>query len=147
MSRTQVLGREPATGQGVIVTIEEGMIRLVESTDEPSDLWISSGLVDLQVNGYFGLDLNGPDPTAKTVSELARALLSTGVTSFAPTVITSSEKEIVHRVASIAEACAGDSVAAACIPFIHVEGPASRRAMGSVVLIRWNQSGRPLHGV
>jgi N-acetylglucosamine-6-phosphate deacetylase len=123
MSRTQVLGREPATGRSVIVTIEKGRILLVESTDIPSDLWISAGLVDLQVNGYFGLDLNGHDPSAKTVSKLARALLATGVTSFAPTVITAPEEAIVHRLACIADACARDSIAAACIPFIHMEGP------------------------
>jgi N-acetylglucosamine-6-phosphate deacetylase len=123
VSRTQVLGREPVTGRVVMVTIEEDMILLVEPTDAPSDLWISAGLVDLQVNGYFGLDLNGHDPSAKTVSNLARALLATGVTSFAPTLITSPETEIVRRLACIAEACAKDSVAAACIPFIHMEGP------------------------
>jgi len=123
VGRTQVLGREPATGRSIRVTIEEGMILLVESTDESSDLWIAAGLVDLQVNGYFGLDLNGHDPSANTVSKLARVLLTTGVTSFAPTVISAPEKEIVHRLECIAEACANDSVAAACIPFIHVEGP------------------------
>lgn len=123
MSRTQVAGRDPATGRGVMVTIEEGSIALVEPTDATSGPWISAGLVDLQVNGYFGLDLNGNDPSAETVSKLARALLATGVTSFAPTVITAPEKEILRRVACIAEACANDSVAAACIPFIHMEGP------------------------
>jgi N-acetylglucosamine-6-phosphate deacetylase len=123
VSQTEVLGRDPATGGSVVAFIEKDKICRIESTDSPSDLWISSGLVDLQVNGYLGLDLNGPDLSPRIVSELARALLATGVTSFAPTVITSSEKEITHRVASIAEACVRDSVVAGCVPFIHLEGP------------------------
>jgi N-acetylglucosamine-6-phosphate deacetylase len=123
VGRTHVLGREPATGRSIMVTVDDGVIVLIEPTNAAADLWIASGLVDLQVNGYFGLDLNGSDANAATVSRLARALLATGVTCFAPTVITSSEDEIVRRVENTAEACANDSVAAACIPFIHVEGP------------------------
>jgi N-acetylglucosamine-6-phosphate deacetylase len=121
--QTQVLGREPATGHCVLVTIEADVIVRVESTDATSDLWISAGLVDLQVNGYRGLDINGRDLGANTVSKLARALVETGVTCFAPTVITSPEKEILHRLGCIAQACADDPVAAACIPFVHLEGP------------------------
>ena len=41
------------------------------------------------------VDLNGHDPSANIVSKLARARLATGVTSFAPTVITSPENETV----------------------------------------------------
>lgn len=123
MSKQQLCGRDAATGCQSLVTIEEDIILQIESTDEPSDLWISSGLVDLQVNGYCGLDLNGPDLTAKTVSELTRALLATGVTTFVPTVITSAEGETLRRLGAIADAHAKDSVAAACIPYIQMEGP------------------------
>lgn len=118
-----MLGREPATGHGVLVTIEADVIVQLEPTDAPSDLWLSAGLVDLQVNGYRGLDINGRNLDANTVSKLARALIETGATCFAPTVITSPENEILHRLRCIAQACADDPVAAACIPFVHLEGP------------------------
>jgi N-acetylglucosamine-6-phosphate deacetylase len=123
VSKQQLRGRDAASGRQIIVTIEEGVILQIESTDEPSDLWISPGFVDLQVNGYLGLDLNGPGLNAETVSNLARALLATGVTTFVPTIITSPEQEILHRLTAIAEAHASDSVAAACIPYVHMEGP------------------------
>jgi len=123
VSRSQLSGRNPATGQGVLLSIEDGKIVHVESLDAIDQPWISAGLVDLQVNGYRGFDVNGPEVCAGTTSQLARALLATGVTTFAPTVCTSSENEMLHRLSSIAQACAADPVAAACIPFIHVEGP------------------------
>ena len=89
MSRSQLSGRDPATGQGILLSIENGKIALVESLDAVDQPWISAGLVDLQVNGYRGFDANGADVCAGTISQLARALLATGVTTFAPTVCTS----------------------------------------------------------
>jgi N-acetylglucosamine-6-phosphate deacetylase len=103
--------------------MEDGMIASIEEHDGPCDLWISAGLIDLQVNGYAGLDVNGEDVTPKTIIGLVHAVLATGVTSFAPTVITASETTILRSLRAIADARAGDSLAAACIPFIHVEGP------------------------
>ena len=128
MSTTQLLGRDTATGHSIVVTLEEDAILSIEPSNQPSNLWISAGLVDLQVNGYLGLDLNGrdlkgQDVSGETVSQLTRFLLATGVTTFLPTIITAPEKGTLHRLASIAEARAKDSVAAACIPYVHMEGP------------------------
>ena len=123
MSRLQVSGRDPATGRCILLSIENGRIASIEPSDEPCEFFISAGLVDLQVNGYLGLDLNAQKLHPETVSKLTRALLRTGVTTFAPTVITAPEEEIVQRLAAIAEAREHDAIAAGCIPYIHVEGP------------------------
>lgn len=123
MSRHTIIGREPATGRCVEVTVEGDTVMSIEDTAEPCPFWISAGLIDLQVNGYAGLDLNGTDIVPDTVAALSRALLTMGVTSFAATVITAREEEMVHRLRTIAEGCSRDAVAAACIPLIHVEGP------------------------
>jgi N-acetylglucosamine-6-phosphate deacetylase len=118
-----ISGRDPATGEGITVTIEGGLIISVDVGPLECDLWISPGLVDLQVNGYRGFDLNGGNVSPETVSQLTRALLGTGVTTFVPTLITALEPEILHRLACIASSRASDSVARKCIPFIHLEGP------------------------
>lgn len=123
MSRKEILGRELSTGRSIVVTIEDSTIHSIQDSDEATDLWISAGLVDLQVNGYRGLDLNGSDLTRHTVSRLVRALLADGVTTFAPTIITASESAIVQRLACVAATRAHDPIAAACIPYIHLEGP------------------------
>jgi N-acetylglucosamine-6-phosphate deacetylase len=117
------LGRDPATGHGIRITIEDSKIVLIEPADTADPLWISAGLVDLQVNGYLGFDVNETEMCAETVSKLTRALLVTGVTTFAPTVCTGTERNMLHQLSSIAQACSRDPVAASCIPFIHVEGP------------------------
>src|SRR5215212_4354741 len=48
---------------------------------------VAPGLIDLQVNGGFGVEV-GEDPEA--IRTLAARLLASGVTAFLPTVITSS---------------------------------------------------------
>jgi N-acetylglucosamine-6-phosphate deacetylase len=123
VSQLHISGREPATGRCITVTIEAGLIVSVEAAHQDCDLWISAGLIDLQVNGYRGLDLNSCAVSSETVSQLTRALLATGVTTFAPTVITAPESGILQRLACVAQACTSDSVARQCIPYIHVEGP------------------------
>jgi N-acetylglucosamine-6-phosphate deacetylase len=123
VSRTEILGRNLSTGASILVKLEEKTIFSIEPSNEAPDLWISAGLVDLQVNGYLGLDLNGPNLTSETISQLVRSLLATGVTTFAPTVITAAEESIIQRLTCIANTCTHDPVVAACIPYIHVEGP------------------------
>ena len=53
------------------------------------------GFVDLQVNGFAGVDFLGAD--ADGYAEAADALLETGVTAFLPTFITSSEADLSPR--------------------------------------------------
>jgi N-acetylglucosamine-6-phosphate deacetylase len=78
------------------------------------------GLVDLQVNGYYGVEFQNAD--ADSWAAVARRLPETGTTAFLPTMIT----------APVAELAAGLSAAAAFVPAmnegarvlgVHVEGP------------------------
>ncbi|HXJ23520.1 MAG TPA: N-acetylglucosamine-6-phosphate deacetylase [Polyangia bacterium] len=78
---------------------------------------VSPGLVDLQCNGAFGLEVGG-DPAA--LAELARRLPSTGVTTFLPTVI--SADAAAYRAAAAAWGAARGAAGAA-MPGLHLEGP------------------------
>lgn len=82
------------------------------------------GLVDLQVNGYAGYDVNADDVDVDTVAGLTRALWAQGVTTYLPTVITASEEKICHVLSVIAAARRSDPLFAHTIPGVHVEGPA-----------------------
>ncbi|MGM7699941.1 N-acetylglucosamine-6-phosphate deacetylase [Microbacterium sp. A84] len=81
------------------------------------------GLIDLQVNGFRGHDVNADDVTAETIVALTRALWAEGVTRYLPTVITASEEKILHVLAAIIEARSMDALIAHSIAGIHVEGP------------------------
>jgi N-acetylglucosamine-6-phosphate deacetylase len=75
------------------------------------------GLFDLQVNGFAGIDFNGPDLTADRVREALERLRATGVTRCLPTLITSSFDDFARN-ARILAGVSDDAIAG-----IHMEGP------------------------
>jgi N-acetylglucosamine-6-phosphate deacetylase len=81
------------------------------------------GFVDLQVNGYFGIELQtaGADGWAMVAARLPE----TGVTAFLPTFITSPADRLIAAVGSAAGFAPGLTAepAAARVLGIHLEGP------------------------
>ena len=119
----KVTGRDPATGRTLSVTTEGGVIAEVRPAKGATDLWLAPGLVDLQVNGFAGHDVNDAEVSAETLVELVRALRRVGVTTVLPTVVTASERHITRAVAVIGQARDADPGVAHAIPYVHVEGP------------------------
>ncbi|GAA4898111.1 N-acetylglucosamine-6-phosphate deacetylase [Tessaracoccus lubricantis] len=84
---------------------------------------VRPGLVDLQVNGYMGHDVNSPSVTPDEIAHLTRALWGAGTTKFLPTIITGPRSRMLQSARSIAQARREDPLVAASIIGIHVEGP------------------------
>lgn len=83
------------------------------------------GLVDLQVNGYGGLDFNGPLESI-TLPDLRRVLeriRRRGVTAILATFTTDAAALMAGRMARFAELRRQDELVAEMIPGFHVEGP------------------------
>jgi N-acetylglucosamine-6-phosphate deacetylase len=74
------------------------------------------GFVDLQVNGFAGVDLLGAD--ADGYRRAGEALLETGVTAYLPTFISAPEEELLAALGSVPAEPGG-----ARILGIHLEGP------------------------
>lgn len=123
MALNAIDGRDPATGRPIRVRIETGRIAAVEPGPPDATAWLAPGLVDIQVNGWGGHDLNAPGLTPETVGAFVRAILATGTTTLLPTLITASEQRLTQAIAAIVTACAADPAVAAAIPGLHVEGP------------------------
>ena len=131
MSKTvAITGRDPATGLGIAITIENGLIVAIAPDDGAGHLYLSTGLIDLQVNGYGGIDLNSGDVTPARVLALAEVMAGLGVTTFLPTLITASEQSIILALKAIAEARKLYRLVEAMVPFVHVEGPSVSPADG-----------------
>ncbi|WP_395675465.1 N-acetylglucosamine-6-phosphate deacetylase [Inquilinus sp.] len=118
-----ITGRDPATGRSLAVTVAAGRVAAIEDGPPGETAWLSAGLVDLQVNGFAGHDLNGGGLVPETVARLTSVLRADGVTSFLPTLITASEASITAALAAIAAARAADPLVAHTIPAVHVESP------------------------
>jgi N-acetylglucosamine-6-phosphate deacetylase len=123
MNVQSITGRDPQSGRSTTLFIEDGAIVRIEESSAASDLFLSPGLVDLQVNGCSGFDVNSPQLTPDMIVGLVDAMLSRGVTCFAPTIITAPEVSICQALRTIAQARHNQPRVAACVPFVHVEGP------------------------
>jgi N-acetylglucosamine-6-phosphate deacetylase len=106
--------------------------RAVTSVDElvqPPDVdhFLAPGFIDLQVNGFAGVDYNDPAITHEAIARSIGTMFETGVTRFLATLITGPEQRIVAALRKLSAAKAefqsarmpeGDAMEA-----FHIEGP------------------------
>jgi len=79
------------------------------------------GFVDLQVNGYKGIDFNAADLSIDQIHEVSEHLWELGVVAYCPTVATSSIENYDRNIPLFAKAY--NSKKGARILGIHLEGP------------------------
>ena len=152
-----VRGLDPATGDLLEITADT-TITCIDRRPAPADEdlpYLAPGLIDLQVNGYAGIDVNGPDVTSERILEITAALARIGVTTWVPTIVTASEDAICTSLRAIAEARSRSAQLTHAVPFAHVEGPfisdqdgprgvhdaAQIRPIDSDEVSRWQQAG------
>jgi N-acetylglucosamine-6-phosphate deacetylase len=74
------------TGESIIVTLNKGIItdiRTVPDDCDYKDQWlIAPGLVDLQMNGFRGIDLNVFPMDSERVHSMVHEVWKEGVTTF-----------------------------------------------------------------
>lgn len=119
----RLVGRDPETGRGLAVGIEGGRVGSIEAAEYDGPLYLSAGLVDLQINGYSHHDLNDGAVTPERVLALTEVMLSLGTTTYLPTLVTASEINITLGLKAIREARERYPVVKRAVPFVHVEGP------------------------
>src|SRR4051812_29248393 len=114
------LGVEAALVDGLLVRgdveVDEGRIVAVALASPSGRGLAVPGFVDLQVNGFAGVDFLDAD--ADGYRRAGLALLETGVTAYLPTLITSPEE---HLLAALAEVPVADEHPR--ILGVHLEGP------------------------
>jgi N-acetylglucosamine-6-phosphate deacetylase len=109
---------------GVQITVKKGIIQSIEqSILENPNIYIAPGLVDLQVNGYMGIDFNDISLTESEIEKVCRFLAAEGVTTFYPTIITNSYENITKLVRIITDAIEKNDLVRKMVPGIHLEGP------------------------
>jgi N-acetylglucosamine-6-phosphate deacetylase len=84
---------------------------------------VSSGFLDIQVNGYGGVDFNQDDLTAEALDRACAKLQADGVDGILATVITDSQERMERRLANLARHREKSELARRIIRGIHIEGP------------------------
>jgi N-acetylglucosamine-6-phosphate deacetylase len=118
-----IKGRHYRTGAGIAVSLKEPAIAGLRGARADDAPYIGPGIVDLQINGFRGLDFNTLPVADDLPGNVTRELWSEGVTSYLATVITNASDAIEACVEAIARACKRDPDAGAGIAGIHLEGP------------------------
>lgn len=103
--------------------VGDRLIELVPVNEPDVTLCIAPGLIDLHINGVNGIDFNNPALTVQQMIDATEFLLSIGVTTYVPTVITNSDEDICTLVSTIADACRFSDLVNDCVWGIHLEGP------------------------
>jgi N-acetylglucosamine-6-phosphate deacetylase len=108
-------------GEGSIADVspDDSLVAEAHEVHDHAGSLILPGFVDLQVNGAFGVDVASE---SSRLPELSRALLSTGTTSYLPTVISSSEGLYEEALPAIGAAENSNGHGAEVLG-VHLEGP------------------------
>jgi len=69
---TRIAGIDPRSGRPIEILVRDGLIAEIRSASSGNGLYVSPRLVDLQVNGFGGADLNESDLRPETVLQFIR---------------------------------------------------------------------------
>src|SRR5258706_10905589 len=114
-------GVDAITGSPVEITFERN-IESVRAAARAPETYVAPGWVDIQVNGFAGVDYNSPVTPHEEIARSIQVLYSTGVTRFYPTVITGSPDDMLGAIANLCRAKEALAEGEAMDGF-HVEGP------------------------
>lgn len=89
------------------------------------------GFVDLQVNGFIGVDFSSATLTEEDAVRACRALLARGTAAFLPTMITSTVKLYERNLPLLASVLERKEFAGH-LPGLHLEGPFISKEPGAV---------------
>ena len=116
-----LLGKDVTTGSAVEVIFDQ-TIEAVRPSSAAPEVYLSPGWIDVQVNGFAGVDYNVGVTSQEEIARSIEVLFSTGVTRFYPTVITGSPDDMLSALRNLARA--KDSLAdGESMDGFHVEGP------------------------
>lgn len=115
------LGTDAATDRSVAIDFAETILT-VNPGGPAESVWLAPGFVDLQVNGFAGVDFNDPHSTVEEIGRALDAMFATGVTRCLPTVITGPPDAMLASLANLRRAQTELPLGRAVVGF-HVEGP------------------------
>ena len=113
-------------GQGYSrISLADGRIAQVEriGPEEQSAPYCSPGFVDLQINGFAGIDFSSPDLDEAALARILPTLWSTGTTSIFATLITNTLEQLARNFRQLEQARKSVPGFAETVPGYHLEGP------------------------
>ena len=115
-------GNIPNSGYARI-QVDDGVVAAADMEPErPGAAVLSPGLIDIQLNGFAGIDFSDPQLEPEIAIGVLPHLFRTGVTSFCPTLVTNSRKNLLRNFRVMEQARTARLFRLAT-PCYHLEGP------------------------
>ncbi len=113
--------RHYRTRAPMTLTVEAGrFLSLAPAAEREGLPWIAPGLIDLQVNGFGGVDFNRPGLTPEAWQQACTRLRAQGCTGFLATLITHSDAETTALLQTLR--ARREAAPENCLGY-HLEGP------------------------
>jgi N-acetylglucosamine-6-phosphate deacetylase len=121
----ELQGRLYSNGKPVRVCWEGGVIERVEETARApeTELWIAPALLDLQINGFAGVDFQQPQLSEAELVIAARGLQEAGCGRFLVTLVSAEWPKMLTQLRRLRALRDGSPQLQAAIAGWHVEGP------------------------
>lgn len=97
------------------------IVRL-EKDDKTPEIYIAPGLIDIQINGYMGVDFGNPDLDINDLHKVVKSLWKEGVTTFLPTLTSADHEKLIKCFTTLSRAFDDPDISPS-IPGFHLEGP------------------------
>ena len=124
MNAQSCYGRDPRSGEVIEVRFANAITAVEPVLGTSSvETHLSPGWIDIQVNGFAGVDYCSPHTSIEEIARSVQVLFSTGVTRFFPTVITGSSEGMAGAIANLAKAKASLPLEGRAMEGFHIEGP------------------------
>lgn len=124
MSEQSAIGRHYLSGRTVEVRWVDGVITSTTVVEDgPADRWLAPGLVDVQINGYAGVDFQRDDVSAAELLKAADGLQRDGCGRWMLTLITADWSVLLARLAHLRRLRENSESLQRRIVGWHVEGP------------------------
>src|SRR5579871_5345737 len=118
------IGKHFASGEPVEISFDSAITGVdpLLSSDTLGGMFLAPGFIDLQVNGFAGVDYNSPSAAREEIERSIQRQFATGVTRLFPTVITGAPDDMLAAFRNLAAAKESIPSGAAMEGF-HLEGP------------------------
>jgi len=122
LSSQSLIGLDAFTGRAVEVTFGGAITRVAPASPTAASTYLAPGFIDLQVNGFAGVDYGSPF-TTDDLAHSIEAQFAKGVTRLLATVITGSAENMLAAIRNLARGKADLGAMGEAIAGLHIEGP------------------------
>jgi N-acetylglucosamine-6-phosphate deacetylase len=124
MASAQIIARHYATGSPLRVQWHDGRISALDPAENaPENLWVAPALIDLQVNGYGGVDFQQTSIKADDLISAVTALHASACSQILLTLITQPWTDLMAQLRRVRQLREQNPLLKSAIAGWHIEGP------------------------